>query len=949
MTSFKHALPIPVIFLLTISLSAQVKFERDFNLTPELSSISEWVEIDGKMYFSANDGYFGYELWQFDPSTEQATRLTDLRKQGGNSNPKDLIGYDGKVFFIADTDEHFRQLFYFDPQTWQVQQAAPFFFDDYQTNATALYNGKLWFTGHFDGRINLWNYDAATDIFTEIPAPAGGHTTNFLPGEKMEFNGRLYFSGRRPDGRNVLWAYDDATGIFNQEPTQFDDDPTIWYWEPSIMLPCNGKLMMFVEYNYSKRWHYYDEATDSCIAIHTNSPGVTAGVPACLQDKFWFDASGIKVFDPATGETKNLNQIIQGVPASLRNMKVLGDELFFQGYLNSNYNTIWRYHPGTGTVTQLPVFSDVFTRMYSLMQVGDTWYAIAENAVEQEVFKFSTTGNDFSMVADINKASRAGFLLYNTTLFHEFDGRMYFNAEDSTSTNYERSIWVKDLASGQFSSLTNSLQGNRRPYIYGQTAQLGGRFYFSGENGGSSDFRQLVSYQTGEDSLTWHGTVQPNISLQGITPYLRNMTTYNGKLFFNTWKDYNSTQFFQFDPASQTIDIVPGMEQATGGIRFISQDKLYFSGGLNGEFDNHLYSFDLVNGGFTEIANDSILSSPFDTYLVGDKIAYLQYTPFTLNGQSIRLYDPATGTYSDVLPQGFSYIDFRNPVLFQGKYWFASQYFNTYSLFWLDPATGTCEQALDLAPYSLTAYDKMVVFDGKLYFVGSTLEYGRELYEYDPATNDIRLYADINPGGGDSNPEDFAVAGNRLYFTANDGWRGHELWSLANCFAVSLTAVPDSLGQQTGQISLTTEGGTAPFSFSWNNGATTQDLTGLASGYYEATVTDAAGCEATVFTVLEGGLAVGADELTKTVQIKVFPNPLAASQELQISLENDFRGMVKIDFLGMDGRVLQSFFEEKTGQRLQVNKEMAPSIAGNLFIVRVSDGSGSAARMVVRF
>ena len=94
---------------------------------------------------------------------------------------------------------------------------------------------------------------------------------------------------------------------------------------------------------------------------------------------------------------------------------------------------------------------------------------------------------------------------------------------------------------------------------------------------------------------------------------------------------------------------------------------------------------------------------------------------------------------------------------------------------------------------------------------------------------------------------------------------------------------------------------------------------------------------------------VATHERWENSSLQVYPNPLSAGQELQISLENDFRGKVKIEFLGMDGRVLQSFFEEKTGQRLQVNKEMAPSIAGNLFIVRVSDGSGSAARMVVRF
>ena len=94
---------------------------------------------------------------------------------------------------------------------------------------------------------------------------------------------------------------------------------------------------------------------------------------------------------------------------------------------------------------------------------------------------------------------------------------------------------------------------------------------------------------------------------------------------------------------------------------------------------------------------------------------------------------------------------------------------------------------------------------------------------------------------------------------------------------------------------------------------------------------------------------VATHELWENSSLQIFPNPVTAGQDLQISLENDFRGKVKIEFLGLDGRVLHSFFEEKTGQVLHVSKGLASPFAGNLFIVRVSDGSGSAARMVVRF
>jgi len=82
------------------------------------------------------------------------------------------------------------------------------------------------------------------------------------------------------------------------------------------------------------------------------------------------------------------------------------------------------------------------------------------------------------------------------------------------------------------------------------------------------------------------------------------------------------------------------------------------------------------------------------------------------------------------------------------------------------------------------------------------------------------------------------------------------------------TATGDT-GGGNGSVNINVQGGTAPYTYSWSNGANTEDISGLEGGSYSVTVTDANGCT----TTQSFNVSVGVLELVAGMNVSLFPNP----------------------------------------------------------------------------
>lgn len=166
------------------------------------------------------------------------------------------------------------------------------------------------------------------------------------------------------------------------------------------------------------------------------------------------------------------------------------------------------------------------------------------------------------------------------------------------------------------------------------------------------------------------------------------------------------------------------------------------------------------------------------------------FTSKTLVKTGMRIYTP------NLEPIG---ITLGNKYIFTG-----SQASNNYELWATDGTNAGTAQLLEINPNSSSFPGTYFAFNGKVYFTVSNGPLGAELYSTDGTTGGSGLVKNINLQNGGvtgSYPAGFTAVGDSLYFLANDGFFGEELYVTSGTEESTRRLTDLGLGTSGGNIS----------------------------------------------------------------------------------------------------------------------------------------------------
>ena len=792
-----------------------------------------FAALGSYVYFSANDGVHGQELWRSDGTAAGTTEVTDLSGSSGY-NPTNIVVANGLIFFLGVGPGSVVGIYETNGTATPTLVSTSVLGIDYMTvSGTHVYwaindglsdSGLYASDGTTTGKIsNATNevglFDAGGGIAYYATTGVGGGpllkitsgtVVNTVtgspnaPGNFVNAGGTVFFT--TPNSPTVL--YSTSTGGTTAASVKTGLNLNNNGTSPVSFAALGSKLIFAnADANGDELW-VSDGTNAGTVLLKDILPGSTGGQPNSSSPKnlitvgssVFFQASdgkgGVDLWktDGTSAGTVLVKHILSGNPSpndnktiipapDLQNMSVQNGILMFMADDGVDGPELWR-SDGTAVGTFMvrdinPTFAanasyqsaPQFTAAPGGVTAFFTGFDVAHG---YELWASDGTAATTGIVADINPGS----LNSAPALLTRAGTNIFFIANDGV---HGAELWADDLLTGNVHMVADINPGASSSNIFSLTP-IGNDVYFSADDGShGSEFWFSDGTAAGTAMLT---DINPGSSggFPNSSSPFGFVQVSGGKVFFTATTAANGTELWVTDGTVAGTHITKDIASGTGSSQISSVtpfgSKVFFAADSGGTgADMELWVSDGTSGGtvlFQNINTNSGQGSfPNSLTVIGSHLVFTA-NDGGANGTQVWSTD---GTNPAVKLTNVAGLSPSNIVLAGSlAYWSGNTASNGFELY---SSNGSTITSIDIATgANSSSPNNLTAVNGQLFFTAQdTTTHGTELWVSGGTLATTHMVKDINPASNmSSNPSNLTAVGSLLYFTADDGTDGVELW-----------------------------------------------------------------------------------------------------------------------------------------------------------------------------
>ena len=185
-----------------------VQLVKDINYGSADSSPSLFESMGGELFFTADDGISGMELWKSDGTNSGTMIVSNIAANGSSSWPGEKVAISGELFFTVDDVNNPGMALWKSDGTNAGTSLVRNWFGQGGMHISELtsFEGELYFVGDDGNPPRLWKSNGSWGGTELLHANLGPYEGDYV-GDLTPMGDKLYFSAYSESHGEVLWSY----------------------------------------------------------------------------------------------------------------------------------------------------------------------------------------------------------------------------------------------------------------------------------------------------------------------------------------------------------------------------------------------------------------------------------------------------------------------------------------------------------------------------------------------------------------------------------------------------------------------------------------------------------------------------------------------------------------------------------------------------------------------